>query len=708
MQAARFDIASHVVLHEITVIIGGDSVGARGRIRIFGNEWGLAGPALEHDLIPPITIGKERRGIERRTLKLPRNIVIEGTQFFVAFQSVDKGIALLSDTVVRRPVCALPLESYACQILKHRTGETRFGRYSFAITAVVEPTLPAHDPLYADLSEELGLAAGGYGNRSISWSDLDGDGFLDVMAGGKLYLNRNGKKFVDMTSQTAIAGTPRAHAFIDMDADGKLDILCFDDHVDTCGIHLYHNEGQIEFTRHCLGFSGVKDPTAFAMTDANLDGFIDLLVAGADDSGRFGASIHLLMNTRTSRFSDATSLLDSLIPRNATCRTAQWIDYDGDHRPDLLMGSPTGETMLLLSQSGDTGSVTFRRAESGGLPRQVTGADVVGGAAGGIDLVVSRIPAVASAEKGTEGLAVYTGLSEEKQGNDRQAEASVPFVYGQAGVAWGDADNDGDPDFFAATDSDCRYGLLYIDEGNRRFVDKTSRFGLGRIRAAHDAVWVDMNNDGRLDLSTFDGNRFRIYKNVMAAAGTGHTSIDLENGPRKTNAIGAEVTVYAGGRGDVQQVGAGRGILMQQPSRLHFGLGDERKVDSIVVRWPGDGERPERFTNLKGNGLIKLVRGKGTIVSTSAVAGVRAFPNPFSDRVTISYTLAVDGKISVDVYDLLGRHIVNLVDGFQGAGEHEATWQGESVSGEKSQNGTYIFKIRASGNEYSGQLTLRR
>jgi hypothetical protein len=47
-----------------------------------------------------------------------------------------------------------------------------------------------------------------------------------------------------------------------------------------------------------------------------------------------------------------------------------------------------------------------------------------------------------------------------------------------------------------------------------------------------------------------------------------------------------------------------------------------------------------------------------------------AFPNPFNPSTTVSYTLPESGDVSVSVYDVLGRPITKLVDGFQTVGFH--------------------------------------
>jgi len=78
-----------------------------------------------------------------------------------------------------------------------------------------------------------------------------------------------------------------------------------------------------------------------------------------------------------------------------------------------------------------------------------------------------------------------------------------------------------------------------------------------------------------------------------------------------------------------------------------------------------------------------------------------AFPNPFNSITTISFDLPQASPLSVRVYDLSGREVATLADGYMKAGQYTAVWNaGGAASGE------YIVKIEAPGLETSQKLTL--
>ena len=95
----------------------------------------------------------------------------------------------------------------------------------------------------------------------------------------------------------------------------------------------------------------------------------------------------------------------------------------------------------------------------------------------------------------------------------------------------------------------------------------------------------DFDNDGRLDLlvTNNDGepdllrNRSGLQRWLKFKLIGTHCNRD---------AVGARVKVIAGGRSLTQEVRTGSSYLSQGDLRLHFGLGDRERADSIEVTWP--------------------------------------------------------------------------------------------------------------------------
>ncbi|NQT35092.1 T9SS type A sorting domain-containing protein, partial [bacterium] len=72
-----------------------------------------------------------------------------------------------------------------------------------------------------------------------------------------------------------------------------------------------------------------------------------------------------------------------------------------------------------------------------------------------------------------------------------------------------------------------------------------------------------------------------------------------------------------------------------------------------------------------------------------------AYPNPFNSVMKISYGLFEAGDVSLDVYDLTGRHVVELVHGNFKAGIHNTVFDGTDLS-----SGVYLLRLE-SGSDVS-------
>lgn len=66
------------------------------------------------------------------------------------------------------------------------------------------------------------------------------------------------------------------------------------------------------------------------------------------------------------------------------------------------------------------------------------------------------------------------------------------------------------------------------------------------------------------------------------------------------------------------------------------------------------------------------------------------YPNPFNSTTVIEYALPVSSRVTLDVHNILGQKVVNLVDEFQQAGYRSVTWYAPEVA-----SGIYFYKLTA-------------
>jgi hypothetical protein len=79
------------------------------------------------------------------------------------------------------------------------------------------------------------------------------------------------------------------------------------------------------------------------------------------------------------------------------------------------------------------------------------------------------------------------------------------------------------------------------------------------------------------------------------------------------------------------------------------------------------------------------------------------YPNPFNGSTTINYSLPKTGHISVNVYDLNGRHVAKLIDAKKTAGNHIVKWNGNKFS-----SGIYFVVLSQNQNSMVRQIVLLR
>ena len=84
----------------------------------------------------------------------------------------------------------------------------------------------------------------------------------------------------------------------------------------------------------------------------------------------------------------------------------------------------------------------------------------------------------------------------------------------------------------------------------------------------------------------------------------------LEGTTVNRDALGARITVVAGGRTLVREVRTSNGQMNRQASRwVHVGLGDATEIDSVVLRWPGG--TTKSVVGVTVDGRFSVVEGDG-------------------------------------------------------------------------------------------------
>jgi len=77
------------------------------------------------------------------------------------------------------------------------------------------------------------------------------------------------------------------------------------------------------------------------------------------------------------------------------------------------------------------------------------------------------------------------------------------------------------------------------------------------------------------------------------------------------------------------------------------------------------------------------------------------YPNPFERETTIVYTLPQSQRVTLEVYNAIGRRVAVLVDGRKGVGTHTVRWE----AGDDLASGVYFYRLQADGKTETRRMT---
>lgn len=540
-----------------------------------------------------------------------------------------------------------------------------------------------------------------YNGGGVAVGDIDNDGLADIffsgnMVSSRLYLNRGGMRFEDITERAGVATTRWATgaSMVDINNDGHLDI-----YVSVSGPEwsrpedranlLFVNNGNRTFTEAASRY-GIADTgftTHGVFLDYDRDGCLDLFLLNNSPEDFFRGVTNQPAALRGQTPDSYNQLyrnpcvapiggaFTNVSGAAGILREAGYglgviaADLNLDGWPDIYVSNDGPPNDVVYVNNGD-GTFTDRAARwlkhTSAAGMGVDIADFNNDGRPDI-LQVDMMPRDLDRRKRMSGFATHgshqdwirRGFRYDYSLNALQLSNGVTkggdVIFSQisrmAGVAYtdwswsalfADFDNDGHKDIFigngypkAVNDLDYQNALfalgrrgdaatlrvardllarlpgyeepnyIFRNAGDLTFADKTRDWGMDQPSFSYGAAYADLDNDGRLDLvvSNIDAPAF-IYHNVPRVSDAAHfLQVRLE-GETPHRAFGATVVATTEGRKQHVYSTPYRGFMSTMDTRVHFGLGSARRVDSLEVRWP-DG-RVQLLTGLEVDRVITV------------------------------------------------------------------------------------------------------
>ena len=82
------------------------------------------------------------------------------------------------------------------------------------------------------------------------------------------------------------------------------------------------------------------------------------------------------------------------------------------------------------------------------------------------------------------------------------------------------------------------------------------------------------------------------------------------------------------------------------------------------------------------------------------------YPNPFNPTSTIRYDLPEAARVTLAIYDVMGREVARLVDGSMEPGTHSVEWNGQDQAGRGLPSGVYIVNLTTPQDRRSIRMML--
>ncbi len=451
------------------------------------------------------------------------------------------------------------------------------------------------DGTFEDVTDKAGLAGADLGyNFGVAAGDYDNDGYTDLFICGAgrnaLYHNNGDGTFTDVTRQSGIGGKPPGTmsigaAWFDYDNDGLLDLVVSNYTIWTpqtdkrCSVageeyycdprlfyeavphRLYHNlgHGKFEDVTERSGFARAPGKgMGISIADFNDDGWQDVFVANDTEANS------LFINKGDGTFEDQALQLGVAYDDSAKAVSSMGSDakdYDNDGRVDIFYNNLMTQIWGLFQNRGDSFGYVSPQVRMTALSRS------------------------------------YSGWSN-------------GFI---------DYDNDGWKDLYSANGdvenikpNSRQHDTMFENLGGKAFQDVSAEMGKDFLHLGYQrgSAFADLNNDGFEDLVvTSLMERPRILIN---SADNGNHWLMLELIGRYSNrdAIGARVKVTtASGRVLYNHVSVSVGFMSSSDKRVHFGLGGERRIRSIEIRWPRGGV--QQVTDVTADRFLKIEEPQG-------------------------------------------------------------------------------------------------
>ena len=528
---------------------------------------------------------------------------------------------------------------------------------------------------FEDKTKMSGIINNGSWSTGVTIADVNNDGLLDiyvscelyddapVLRRNKLYINQGSFKFKESASEWGVDVDRRTRhsVFFDYNKDGLLDLYLLNHPPNTgnfspffgkdmslpeYNLQLFENKGNhfVDVTESA-GLNRSGFPNAAVIGDFNKDGWPDIYVANDFDSPDF-----LYFNNKDKTFTYATET--SLRHTSFYSMGVDAADINNDSHLDLMVLDMTAEDNFRLksNMSGMNPDSFWKVVNDGGHYQYMfntlqlnNGNDTFSDIAqftGTAATDWSWSSLVADFDNdGQKDIYITNGLLRDIRNTDADKKIA-DIVSKKINEYIIQNPNNTEITLWDVVDLKELLDLLpsqklknyyYKNHGNLEFSNITDSSGLNQPSFSHGASYVDLDNDGDLDLVVNNVNdKPFIYENNSENNGNNFIRLKMVD-DRPT--LGTKVKMYYDKEFQYFETTNVRGIYSTSEDVVHFGINKSKAIDSILIEWPD--QTLQKIINPKINKTHKVYKEGITINSKSNINDDKRFNE---DKSILNYT----------------------------------------------------------------------